>query len=389
MSAAVVGTDPDARLRFANAAAVRSLFGAEPIDGADELRRLADYADGLPPHARTWDRYGQDGPVAYLESIVAELLDLPAAAFFPSGIMAQQIALRIWSDRAGHPRVALPELSHLLLHEDDGPRIMQNLDIVLHTRGERVCRSADVAAVEGPLAAVLVELPLRDGGYLLPTWDELVELSSHCRARGIPLHVDGARLWEAKPYLEHDYHQIAALADSVYVSFYKGLAGFSGAVLAGDADFVEQARLWRHRMGGTVFRSYPLALAALRGLDFYLPQVTGWVSRAHAVAAALRSRGIEVTPFPPHTNAFRVYAGGSVEELTDRTAGVTERTGVRVFGGWATAGAAHGAAQGDQEQGAGEDARVFAEATIGPASMAWDVTEIAELVASCVGDGTP
>lgn len=368
---AAVAVDPEARLRIANAAAAaRSLFGAEPIEGPDELRRLADYADGLPPHARTWDRYGQDGPVAYLESTVAELLDTAAAAFFPSGIMAQQIALRIWSDRAGHPRVALPELSHLLLHEDDGPRILQNLDIVLHTRGERVCRATDLAAVEGPLAAVLVELPLRDGGYLLPTWDDLVEVSEHCRARGIPLHIDGARLWESRPYLGHDYPQIAALADSVYVSFYKGLAGFSGAVLAGDEEFVDAARLWRHRMGGTVFRSYPLALAALRGLDFYLPEVTGWVARARAVAAALRSREIEVTPFPPHTNAFRVYAGGSVAQLSDRTAAVVERTGVRMFGSWSAVG----------------DGRAFAEATIGPASMAWDVTEIADLAASCVAD---
>ncbi len=68
--------------------------------------------------------YAERGAVAQLEQEVAELLGKPAAAMFPSGIMAQQAALRVWCDRAGSTRVGIPELSHLLQHEDDGPRLL-------------------------------------------------------------------------------------------------------------------------------------------------------------------------------------------------------------------------------------------------------------------------
>ena len=69
-----------------------------------------------------WDVYGESGPVGRLESELVGLFGVEGAAFFPSGIMAQQVALRVHTDRAGIRRVALPDLSHLLLHEEDGPR---------------------------------------------------------------------------------------------------------------------------------------------------------------------------------------------------------------------------------------------------------------------------
>ena len=107
------------------------------------------------------------------------------------------------------------------------------------------------------LGAVLLELPLRDAGYLLPSWDELVAFSQACRERGVPLHLDGARIWESAPHLGHSPAEIAALADSVYVSLYKGLGGLAGAAVAGPEDEVAQARVWRNRMGGTLFSLMP------------------------------------------------------------------------------------------------------------------------------------
>ena len=59
-----------------------------------------------------------------------------------------------------------------------------------------------------------------------------------CRERGVPLHLDGARIWESAPHLGHSVAEIAALADSVYVSFYKGLGGLAGAAVAGPEDEV-------------------------------------------------------------------------------------------------------------------------------------------------------
>ena len=82
---------------------------------------LIDYLDNLGAGARDWDHYGEGGPVAELETRVANLVGKPAAAMFPSGVMAQQVMLRVWCEQRGSSRVALPDLSHLLPHELDGP----------------------------------------------------------------------------------------------------------------------------------------------------------------------------------------------------------------------------------------------------------------------------
>ena len=167
---------------------------------------------------------------------VTSLFGVEAAAFFPSGVMAQQAALRIHGDRAGIRRVALPDLSHLLVHEEDGPRLLHGLEVSLLTRGFQAPTAQHVEAIPERLGAVLVELPLRDAGCLLPSWDDLVALSETCRARGLALHFDAARIWESQPWFGHSLSEIAALADSLYVSFYKGLGGLAGAALLGPAD---------------------------------------------------------------------------------------------------------------------------------------------------------
>ena len=123
--------------------------------------------------------------------------------------MAQQAALRVHCDRAGSRRVSMRDLSHLLVHEEDGPRILHDLEIVFLTRGFEAPTAAHLEAVPGRLGAVLVELPLRDAGCLLPTWDELDELAAACRARGVALHLDGARIWEAQTWFDRTFPEIA------------------------------------------------------------------------------------------------------------------------------------------------------------------------------------
>ena len=220
-----------------------------------------------------WDTYGESGPVERLESELRELFGVQAAAFFPSGVMAQQAALRVHADRAGTRKVALPDLSHLLVHEEDGPRLLHGLEISLLTRGFETPAARHVEAIPGHLGAVLVELPLRDAGCLLPSWDDLNGLSQACRDRGVALHFDGARIWESQPWFGRSLSEIAALADSLYVSFYKGLGGLAGAALLGPADFIAEAKLWRRRHGGTIYRLTAEAVSALAGLRDRLPVI--------------------------------------------------------------------------------------------------------------------
>ena len=317
-----------------------------------------------------WDVYGELGPVGRLESDLVELFGVESAAFFPTGIMAQQAALRVHTDRAGSRRVALPDLSHLLLHEEDGPRLLHGLEISLLTRGFEAPAARHLEAIPGRLGAVLAELPLREAGCLLPTWDALVELSQACRARGVALHFDGARIWESQPWFGRPLPEIAALADSLYVSFYKGLGGLAGAALLGPADFIAEARLWRRRQGGTVYHLTAEAVSALVGLNDQLPIVADTVGWARAFAAELPSF-IAVQPGEPHTNQFLAYAPGDADAVNERLLALIQERHIGLPA-WHAA----------QEPG-----RIATEFAVSQAALKLDPAEMAALVAAAIAPG--
>ncbi len=319
----------------------------------------------------TWDYYGEGGAVQRLESEVTEIFGVEAAAFFPSGVMAQQAALRTHTDRAGNRRVALPDLSHLLVHEEDGPRILHDLEICFLTRGSEAPAARHVEAIPGRIAAVLVELPLRDAGCLLPTWDDLVKLSQACRARETALHFDGARIWESQPWFDRPLPEIAALAESMYVSFYKGLDGLAGAALLGPADFVAEARLWRRRLGGAICRMTAEAVSALVGLRDQLPLLGEAVAWARAFAAELPS-SVTVQPGMPHTSHFKVYAVADADVVNERVLALIEerRIGLPAW------------------HPAREPGRITTEFVVTGAALGLDPAEIAALVGSAIESKT-
>jgi threonine aldolase len=123
----------------------------------------------------------------------------------------------------------------------------------------------------------------------LPSWDDLKAQSAWARERNIAMHMDGARLWESAPYYQRSYAEIAALFDTVYVSFYKGVGGIAGATLAGPADFIAEARVWQRRHGGNLVQLYPYIIAAREGLRLRLPRFSSYHERAIRIAQALTS----------------------------------------------------------------------------------------------------
>jgi threonine aldolase len=320
------------RYRAAAQACDSTVFWHPPRTPAQALRAVADAADEL--EVTEWDVYAEHGPVARLEEQVAELLGKPAAAFFPSGVMAQQAALRTWTDRRGSRRVGIPDLSHLLKHEDDGPRRLHGFEFEHLTTGPRTATADDLRRLGPGLGAAMVELPLRDAGCLLPSWEELGELSAAARELGVPLHADGARIWESQPFYDRPLAEIADHFDSVYVSFYKGLEALAGAALAGPEDVVAEARRWRQRMGGTLFHLTPYAVSALAGLADRLPRMGEYVAWARRLATELSARGLRPFPDPPHTNTFLVHAEGDEDAVMERVLAFMEREKIQPTGGW-------------------------------------------------------
>lgn len=318
------------------------------------------------------DRYGSGGEVEALEREVADLLGTEAAAFFPSGVMAQQAALRSWVERSSSDAVAVHALSHFVRHELDALPQLHGLRLQHLTEDPRPAQAADLAELPGPLAAVSIELPLRDAGYLLPGWDELVAFSAAARARGVPLHLDGARLWESQPFYDRPLAEIAALADSVYVSFYKGLGAMAGAALAGPADLVAQARRWRTRHGGTVFTMLPYAVAARDGLRRRLPLMESYLARARELATGLAGLdGVRVLPVPPHTNAFRLFVDVSPDRLEAAVLRVMERDHLALTHWW---------------QAADVPGWAMTELTVGDATLDWSVDEQVAALGRLIAD---
>ena len=322
----------DDRLRDAIRACTSTVMWHPRSSPADLFAALAKDCELLG--IDEWDTYADGGAVTLLEERVAELLGRPAAVFFVSGTMAQQSMLRVWCERMGSRRVAIQDLSHLLGHELDGPRLMHDLRFESLTVGRHTATGEDLRTMTPGLGAALVELPLRDAGCLVPPWEELVGLSEAARELGVPLHVDGARLWEAQAHYDRPLAEIAGLADSVYVSFYKGLAGMSGAAVVGEADAMEELREWRQRMGGRLYRMTPYAVSALVGLRDRLPRMGEYLAWARELAAELLAAGLRVNPEVPHINTFEVFADAPLPEVEERLASLMERELVQPSGGW-------------------------------------------------------
>src|SRR4051794_20808950 len=369
----------------------RALAGHGPSTAADLLATI-------PPDTAL-DRYGDGGVVAELEEEVAEVLGQPAAVYLPSGIMAQQAALRVHAEHRGRRAVVYHPQCHLEVHEGRALERLQGL--VGRPAGERdrLLLRSDLDAVAEHPAALLVELPQRDLGGRLPSWEDLVAQVTWARERGAAAHLDGARLWEAaagygRPPAEvaalfdtiyvsfykgigalagcclAGPAEVAALFDPIYVSFYKGIGALAGCCLAGPAEVVGEVREWRRRMGGTLFGLWPGAASALSSLRRRLPLFPGYLERAREIAAAVRDLpGVTVVPDPPQTPMLHLLFRTTAEQFTAAVRTLAEG------GLWTWERAAP----------TGDPGVLRVELPVGDATMALSVDEIRRAVAALAG----
>ncbi|MFC0600825.1 threonine aldolase family protein [Streptomyces palmae] len=327
-------TEQKERRLAAIGACDRVLSHAKRPTMREQLARIATRdLDRLP------DMYG-DGVVGELEQRVAELLGTEEAVFFPTGTMAQQVALRCWAGRTGNRTVAIHPLAHPEVHEREALSVLSGLRTVHPTTERRMPDAEEIRGLDEPFGTLMLELPLRDAGFLLPTWEELTATVAAAREREAVVHFDGARLWETTSHFGRSLPEIAELADSVYVSFYKSLDGLAGAALGAPAELAAEARAWRHRYGGLVFQQWPVVCSALYGLEHELPRLPRYTAHAKTVAAALREALAEAVPFSrvhpevPHTHQFQVWLPYPPEVLDAAALRQAEETRTAVFGRW-------------------------------------------------------
>jgi threonine aldolase len=298
--------------------------------GKRDIRVLKEAFQNIEGQLRS-DMYGKGQIIEDFQAKMAALLGKETAVFFPSGTMAQQIALRIWCDEKGLRKVAYHPLCHLEIHEEDGLKELHQIDTVLLADKSRVIELDDVVEMEEGIACVLLELPQREIGGQLPSFEALEQISEYCRDKAIKLHLDGARLLEVLPYYQKSAAEVCALFDSVFISLYKAIGGIAGAILAGDQDFIAQSKVWKRRHGGDLISLYPYIISA----DYYFDQrshkMGQYFEEAKELAELFNScHGVSTLPLVPVSNMFHVHFHQAKEQVASVLTEVQQATGIGI-----------------------------------------------------------
>ncbi len=335
--------------------------------GATDARRWVERLAQSPEVGLGLDNYSDGPAIAQLERETAALLGKEAALFFHKGVVAQQVALLVHAGARNRRVVGLHPKSHLAADESDALDRLAGLFPLRLGPDHAPFTAADLERVSEKLAAVTVEIPLRRSGFIGTPWRELEAIATWARTHDTPFHLDGARIWEVEPWYGKTLAEIAAVADTIYVSFYKGLGGMGGCVLAGPQPFIEAAKPWRNRYGGDLPTIFPYVLTALDGLRRHLPRMGEYYRHAVAIAAALGDAGLSVLPAPPHSNSFRVHFSAPVEAMERAVIVHAKESGAWLFNRFAE-GPYPGSTTG--------------ELVVGEATLGWPPSEVAATLAA-------
>jgi threonine aldolase len=224
--------------------------------------------------------------------------------------------MRIWCDEIGLKTITYHPLCHLEIHEKDGIKELHNIKTILLGESHRLFTLEDLKSIDEKISTLLIELPQREIGGVLPTWDELLEISKYCKEKGIKLHLDGARLFESVPFYDKTLNDICSIFDSVYISFYKGLGGIAGAILAGDENFIEKSKIWKRRHGGDLISLYPYIISAKYNYNQRKDKMNEyWESAKYCAKIINTVKGIRTEPLVPMCNMFHVHFDYSKDYL--------------------------------------------------------------------------
>ena len=304
-------------------------LGLSPAEYARLLGEIADRR-GIDT-----DDYSRGGVVAELEAKMAALLGKEAAVFLPTGTLANHLAVRLLT-RTGR-RVLVQAESHLWNDEGDCAQTLSGLTLVPLAPGRATITLAEIeAAVAGapemrvaaPVGAISIETPVRRVAGQAFDPKELVAISGFAHARGIGLHLDGARLLLEAAYTGIAPAATAALFDTVYVSLWKYLNAANGAILAGPRDLLDGLYHQRRMFGGSLPRAWPDAAVALHYLDGFGERFGRAVAAAESLFSALRDHPgvtIDREGLPTNVTLLRVSGTGAAalpERLAERGIGI-------------------------------------------------------------------
>ena len=325
-------------LAAATPAFSHALAGSAATAGDPLFKRVDFTSDGLALDPREYatllqqavaesdlqaDNYSNGGMVAQLEQEFASRLGKEAAMFVPTGTLANHLAVR---KLAGNERRVLVQAeSHLYNDSGDCAQTLSGLNLVPLAEGrtgiglEEVTRWVERSArgrVEMKVGAISIECPVRRQDHAMVGFDDLEHICAYARAQGIRLHLDGARLFNLPYHSGKSIKQYAALFDTVYVSLWKHFNGASGAILAGDAAFIEGLYHTRRMFGGSLPHAWPQVALVAKYVESYEQEYANAWQAADRLIALLQAAGrFKVRKVPNGTSKFFLSLPGIAPEV--------------------------------------------------------------------------
>jgi threonine aldolase len=270
---------------------LRSDTVTTPTEEMREAMRYAEVGD---------DVYGEDPTVNRLEELAAEKLGKEAALYVPSGTMGNQIALLTHTTRG--QEVILEESCHIYNFETGGPAFLSGLLIralrgtygLIDPQDIRRALRQETAHTPGT-GLICLENPTNRGGGTIYPLEMLREIAGLAQQTGVPLHLDGARIFNAAVATGVPAAAFAQYADSVMFCLSKSLSAPVGSLLCGSYDFIARARRFRKLLGGGMRQAGIIAAAGIIALEKMVDRLSEDHEHARLLAEGLtRTPGIEI-----------------------------------------------------------------------------------------------
>ncbi|MBB1139722.1 low specificity L-threonine aldolase [Myroides sp. WP-1] len=272
------------------------------------------------------DVYKQDGSTNELEAAVAELFGMEAALFFPSGTMANQVAIKLHTQPGD--QLICDRSSHIYQFEGGGAAVNHGVSCALVDGDRGRITAEDVAYhytdptnIHLPLTKlVCLENTTNMGGGACYELNEIERIKEVCDAYGIKMHLDGARLWNALVAKSQHPTQFGALFDTISVCFSKSLGAPVGSVLLGSKELIQRAVRLRKVMGGGMRQTGYLTAAALYALKNNVSRLQRDHYRAKQIEMLLNKKTWVKEILPVQTNilVFRLEDNANIKPFLDK-----------------------------------------------------------------------